>query len=141
MANIRIPNIVKHACIAIYREGGISARSPKDRFVQSFKIARSRLQEYGFVIVGGQDLLAPIALTTKGRSAEMRHKREGRAKSVLFDTLFDKFDIEGKKAAEEKRLREEAAAKLAAKQEAVEADRKAAKKAPPSKRTNGRKPR
>lgn len=142
MPNIRIPNIVKHCCIAIYRDGGVSGRSPKDKFIQCFKIARSRLQQYGFIVASGEDLAAPIGLTPKGRTAEMKHKREGRAKTVLFDTLYDKFDIDGKKAAQEKKLREAAAAEIAAKQEQIEADRKIARKTTPQvKRSNGRRSR
>ncbi len=97
MPNLQIPVIVKHCTVAIYRTAKLTASSKKDRFIQSFKIARSRLQEYGFVIIAGEDLTEAIGLTSKGRKGELRHQAEGRSKTVLFDTLYDLFDIDGKK--------------------------------------------
>ncbi len=107
-SHYRIPDILKHCCIAIYREGGVASRSQKDRFKQSLTIARSRLAQYGFIVLAGESIDAPVGLTPKGRSAEQRHKREGRSKSVLFDTLYDKFDIDGHKAEEKKKAEAEA---------------------------------
>lgn len=115
MANFRIPNIVKHCCVAIYREGKISAKTKKDLFLQCFKIAKARLTQYGFIVVTGDSPTASIGLTPKGRAAELRHKREGRAKTLLFDTLYDGFDLDGTKAAEAKKQQEAAAAVLASK--------------------------
>lgn len=113
MPNIRIPNIVKHCCVAIYREGNISAKSDKDRFQQCLKIAKSRLAEYGYIVLAGERLTDDIGLTPKGRAAELRHKREGRAKSGLFDALYEKHDIDGSRAAQAKKLQEETAARIA----------------------------
>lgn len=95
MSYPHIPNIVKHCCVAIFRKGEISAKSEKDRFLQCLKIAKSRLQQYGFVVSMGEEPEAAIGLTPKGRAAEMKHKREGRSKSLFFDTLFVKHDVDG----------------------------------------------
>jgi hypothetical protein len=110
MGNPAIPTIVKHMTVAIYREGKIPAKTRKDRFLQCFVIAKARCSQYGFIVVQGKDT---IALTGKGRAAELRHKSEGRSKTVLFDTLYDAFDMDGKKAAAAKKLQEETAAREA----------------------------
>ncbi len=118
MPNPRIPALVKHMTIAIYREGKISARGPKDRFKKSFEIAKSRCQQYGFVTFAGQSLSEAIGMTSKGRKADMRHRTEGRAKTVLFDLLYDQFDIDGVKAAAAKKEQEKEAARVAEAKEA-----------------------
>lgn len=118
MPNIRIPDIVKHCTIAIYREGGVTARNAKDRFIQAFKIAKARLAQYGFVQPTGESLSAPIGLTPKGRAREAKHNREGRAKTVLFDTLYDKFDVDGSRAKAQQKLKEKAAEAIAAQEDA-----------------------
>jgi hypothetical protein len=117
MPNIRIPALVKHMTIAIYREGKIHARSRKDRFKQCLEIAKSRCQQYGFVTYEGASLSEAVGLTPKGRAREAKHLSEGRAKTVLFDTLYDDFDIDGTKAAAEKAAREKEAAEVAERQE------------------------
>ena len=99
MPNLAIPVVVKHMTIAIYREGHITAKTPADRFKQCFMIAKARCAQYGLVSFSGASLTEAIALTPKGRSAELRHKSEGRSKTVLFDTLYDRFDLEGVRAA------------------------------------------
>ncbi len=98
MPNLRIPNLVKHMTVAIYREGKISARSKKDKFLQCLAIAKSRCQQYGFVVLAGDKPDADIGLTAKGRARELKHRAEGRAKTVLFDTLYDLYDLDGAKA-------------------------------------------
>lgn len=103
MANLTIPTLVKHMTVAIYREGKITAKTKKDRFKQCLQIAKSRCAQYGFVVFSGASLTEAIALTPKGRTAEMRHKAEGRAKTVLFDTLYEEFDLDGSRAALEKK--------------------------------------
>lgn len=124
MASIlRIPNIVKHTAIAIYREGKVSSRSRKDKFIQALKIAKARLAQYGFIVLSGDKPDDPIALTAKGRVREMHHKTEGRSKSVLFDTLFEKFDLDGSRAAAEKALEEKAQKAAAAERERARAQR------------------
>jgi hypothetical protein len=106
MPNPAIPALVKHMTIAIYRKGKISAKNKKDRFEQCLKIAKSRCAQYGLTDSPGTSLSEAIGLTPAGRIAEMRHKTEGRQKTVLFDTLYDDFDIDGTKAAKEKTFRE-----------------------------------
>ncbi len=120
MPNPQIPALVKHMTIAIYRDGKISARNRKDRFEQCLQIAKSRCQQYGFIIFGGQSLGEPIALTPKGRAREAKHLNEGRSKTVLFDTLFDDFDVDGTKAEAAKKAREKEAEQIAARKEANE---------------------
>jgi hypothetical protein len=104
-----IPTIVKHMTVAIYREGKIPARTRKERFMQCLQIAKSRCAQYGFVVMQGNGIADAIALTPKGRKAELKHKREGGSKTVLFNTLFGQFDLDGKKEAFAKKLAEEAA--------------------------------
>lgn len=103
-----IPNIVKHCALEIFHTGRISYSSRKDKFIQSLTIARSRLQEYGFILVSDGDLAGEISLTPKGRVGEMKHSMEGVAKSVMFDRLYRQFDIDGSDARkkEERRLKD-----------------------------------
>lgn len=105
MPNLTIPTLVKHMTVAIYREGKISAKTKKDRFKQCLQIAKSRCAQYGFVVFAGASLTEAIALTPKGRAAEQRHKAEGRAKTVLFDTLYSEFDLDGTRAALEEKTK------------------------------------
>lgn len=121
MPNLQIPVLVKHMAIAIYREGKISAKSRKDKFQQCLEIAKSRCQQYGFTISSGPALSDPIGLTSKGRAREAKHLSEGRAKTVLFDTLYDNFDIDGSKA----KQREEEEKKEKAEEKAVREENKA----------------
>lgn len=114
MANFAIPNILKHCTVAVYRNGGYAARNEKERFERALKIAKSRLQEYGYLTLAGEDVDSPVTLTPKGRAREQKHRREGRAKSVLFDTLYAKFDIDGSRAAKEKKQLERATEELLA---------------------------
>lgn len=104
MAVQDLPDILKHNTIAIYRKPDIAATSLKDKFQQCLAIARARLAEYGFLVPLGEEIYDPVALTQKGIIAEMRHNREGREKTVLFDTLFRQYDIDGsrKREAEER---------------------------------------
>jgi len=101
---VPLPNLIKHATVAIFREGGITAKTQKDKFRQALLIARSRMAQYGFVILGGEKVTDPLHLTPKGKKREQKHRREGRAKSVLFDTLYEKYDIDGSKARAKKEL-------------------------------------
>ena len=117
MPNPRIPVLVKHMTIAILRDGSVHGRSRKDRFQQCFTIAKSRCQQYGFVTYEGASLSEAIGLTSKGRGQESKHLSEGRAKTVLFDTLYDLFDIDGTKAEAAKKAQEKEAAVVAARQE------------------------
>lgn len=90
MSADRVPHLVKHTTLAIWRSGDI-AGSSKDRFVSSWNIARARLTEYGF-LTEGSDKGSPetIRLTSKGRQREHFHAREpgGKDKSGLFDQMF-----------------------------------------------------
>jgi hypothetical protein len=128
MPNPRIPTLVKHMTIAIYREGKIRGKNQKDRFRQCFEIAKSRCVQYGFATVHGP---FTMGLTGKGRAAELRHKAEGRSKTVLFDTMYDQFDLEGKKAAFEKKLAEEVAARTVAAGDTAKTEKAAAAKPVP----------
>ena len=100
MPNAKIPSLVKHMTIAIYRDGSIHGKNRKDIFEQCLEIAKSRCREYGFVSFSGQSLSEEVTLTSKGRKQDAKHRVEGRAKTVLFDTLYEDLDVEGTKAAE-----------------------------------------
>ena len=117
MPNPRIPALVKHMTIAIYRDGKIRGKNQKDRFEQCFQIAKSRCQEYGFVTFAGQNLSEAVGLTSKGRAREQKHLSEGRAKTVLFDTLYDNYDLDGTKAGLAKQRQEKEAERVAAQRE------------------------
>lgn len=133
MPNIRIPDIVKHCTVAIYRKGRVVGANKRDTFIQCFKIAREMLQKQGYVqLTSLANLASAIALTSMGRAREMKHKREGRAKSILFDTLYDQFDIDGTKAAKARKAQEAAAQLVANRQDQAKAEKTAAKK--PAKR-------
>lgn len=138
MPNFRIPNIVKHCTIAIYRKGKVVGANKRDTFIQCFKIARHSLQQQGFIELGSEsDLTAAIGLTPKGRGREAYHKREGRSKTLLFDILYDQADLDGSRARKERKAQEAAAAAKAAEQDAAA---KAKKKAPAKKPVNTPKP-
>ena len=91
MARNRVPNIVKHCAMAIYKKGGIEGSTAKGRFRSAWNIARARLVEYGFLIEGSQ--IGPagrILLTSKGRQRNLEHRmeRDGRTKSAEFDKRY-----------------------------------------------------
>ena len=46
----RVPNIVKHNTLAIYKKGGIDGGTKQARFRSAWNIARARLVEYGFLV-------------------------------------------------------------------------------------------
>jgi hypothetical protein len=88
----RVPNIVKHCTLAIYKKGGIDGGTAKERFRSAWNIARARLVEYGFLMKGSED--GPhgrIRLTGKGRKRNGEHKSEkGVAqKNMQFDKMFE----------------------------------------------------
>ncbi len=114
--NPRIPDVVKHMTIAIYRDGRIHAKSAKNKFEQCLQIAKSRCQQYGFVLFEGASLSEAVALTPKGRARDAKHAAEGRSKSVLFDTLYEKFDIDGARTAARKAAMEKEAEAVAQRQ-------------------------
>jgi hypothetical protein len=102
-----VPHLVKHNTIAIWRDGGI-AGGTKERFVSAWKIARSRLVEYGFLAKGSEHGKARnIKLTAKGVARDRVHAREadGKAKSALFDAMFRWIEVaEDVKGAQDKTL-------------------------------------
>ena len=88
----RVPNIVKHNTLAIYKKGGIDGGTKQARFRSAWNIARARLVEYGFLVRGSEK--GPhgvIRLTGKGRKRNQEHKSEKgvSAKSMLFDQMFE----------------------------------------------------
>lgn len=85
----RVPSLVKHMTVAIYNKGGIDGGTKKERFISAWKIARSRLTDYGFLVEGSQEgKSSNIKLTSKGRQRESYHAREGDA--AIKDAAFDK---------------------------------------------------
>ncbi len=91
MSADKIPNLVKHNTVAIWRAGKIDGSSAKERFISAWNIARSRLVEYGYLIKGSEKGKAEdIRLTTKGMVRNRKHSREpdSKAKSGLFDKMF-----------------------------------------------------
>lgn len=99
MPNVRIPDLVKHCAIAIMRDRNVRGKNKKDRFLQALAIAKSQLTKYGYITTTGDSPSSAIGLTSKGRVREAKHNREGIAKTVLFDTLYDQFDLDGSRAA------------------------------------------
>ena len=105
-ARNRVPNIVKHCTLAIYKKGGIEGGTNKERFRSAWNIARARLVQYGFLLHGSEK--GPhgrIKLTGKGRKRNQEHKSETgvSAKSVLFDHMFEwirKDELSGKEGPE-----------------------------------------
>jgi hypothetical protein len=84
--------------MAIMKDRKVSGKNKKDRFLQCLTIAKAQLSKYGYVVPTGDEPSSPIGLTAKGRVREAKHQSEGRAKTVLFDTLYDQFDLDGTKA-------------------------------------------
>jgi hypothetical protein len=88
----RVPILVKHCTVAIFKEGkGVRGSTKQARFDSSLKIARARLEEYGFLAKGSEKGDAnDIQLTSKGRKKEALHRRERdrKRKEALFDKLF-----------------------------------------------------
>ena len=102
MAKNRVPILVKHMTVAIYKKGGIDGSTKKDRFRSAWNIARARLTEYGFLAKGSEDGPASnIRLTGKGLQRESQHRNErgGAAKNTMFDLLYEQIEddaIKGK---------------------------------------------
>jgi hypothetical protein len=90
MAVSDIPVLVKHCALAIFKSGDVVGDAFK-KTQDSFKIARHRLTEYGFLVEGSQ-LGGPenIRLTGKGHTAESRHRRESdnSSKVAQWDKLY-----------------------------------------------------
>ena len=88
----RVPILVKHTTVAIFKDGkGLRGSTKSERFLSALKIARFRLEEYGFLAKGSEKGDAnDIVLTSKGRMSESLHRREpGRKKKEsLFDKMF-----------------------------------------------------
>jgi hypothetical protein len=95
MGPVALPHIVKHCTKAIYDSGDIRGRSQKDKFLQCMLVATSRLQQYGFIIMGPDGVAGEVSLTSKGRLRELEHANEGRAKSVWFDSIYRRYDFDG----------------------------------------------
>ncbi len=88
----RVPNLVKHNTLAIYKKGKIEGSTNKERFRSAWNIARARLVEYGFLMKGSErGPHGRIKLTGKGRTRNQEHKSEKgvSAKSMLFDQMFE----------------------------------------------------
>lgn len=102
MAKNRVPILVKHMTVAIFKKGGIDGSTEKERFISAWNIARARLTEYGFLAPGSdKGPEANIKLTGKGVKRETLHRREAERgpKDALFDKMFDVLldqEIEGK---------------------------------------------
>lgn len=90
MATANVPVLVKHCSLAIFHSGDVIGDAFK-KTQDSFKIARHRLVEYGFLVDGSQ-LGGPenIRLTGKGHAAESRHRREADStrKTAQWDKLY-----------------------------------------------------
>jgi hypothetical protein len=77
----QMPVLVKHCALAIY-ESGYCSGSPVEKVQQALDIAIGRLIQYGFLWKNaGKVAPEKINLTTKGRKAEARHRREGDGKT------------------------------------------------------------
>lgn len=90
MPAAKVPHLVKHATVAIWKDGGIAGGS-RERFVSAWNIARARLTQYGFLTEGSEKGKSEdIKLTSKGAKRDREHAREAdsRAKSGLFDSMF-----------------------------------------------------
>jgi hypothetical protein len=92
MPKNRVPILVKHCAVAIFKEGkGIKGSTKEERFKSSLEVARHRLVEYGFLMRGSEEGDPnDIKLTSKGRVREAYHARErgGRRKNTLFDKMY-----------------------------------------------------
>lgn len=97
MANNRVPKIVKHMTVAIFRKGGIDGSTQQERFISAWNIARARLTEYGHLSKGSEKGPASnIRLTGSGKKLETKHIREGgrKAKENFFDNLYSAIEDE-----------------------------------------------
>jgi hypothetical protein len=91
MAAAKVPTLLKHNTLAIWRKGDVDGGSVRERFVSAWNIARSRLVEYGYLIKGSEKSKAEdIRMTTKGAVRNRKHSREpdSKAKSNLFDKMY-----------------------------------------------------
>jgi hypothetical protein len=72
----RVPTIIKHCALAIFKEGGLHA-GPVGSFKKALEIARWRLTSYGFLVEGSQTgSIDDILMTPKGMERERQHRRE-----------------------------------------------------------------
>jgi hypothetical protein len=91
MAATKIPALLKHMTVAIFKKGGIDGSTEKDQFISAWNIARFRLVQYGFLAEGSQEgEVSKMRLTGKGLKREAEHRRESDRgqKEVLFDKMF-----------------------------------------------------
>jgi hypothetical protein len=83
---VSLPALLKHNTYAIYLTlpGG-----PKERFLNAFAIARSRLAEYGYLTLDSAfGSVGKIKLTAKGKKRNNFHSNEGAAKNKRFDDMY-----------------------------------------------------
>lgn len=95
MSAAKVPHIVKHCTLAIWRSGDISG-GKRERFISSWNIARARLTQYGYLTKGSEEgPVDNIKLTSKGTTREAFHAREpgGKTKSMLFDQMFKWIEV------------------------------------------------
>jgi hypothetical protein len=95
---IGVPNyplLFKHMVLAIYRGKSLTG-TPKQKLDDAFKIALSRLKEYGHAYEKSTE--AQVLLTSKGVRQNGIHLKEEdkRAKTLLFDKLYLQLRAEDK---------------------------------------------
>lgn len=91
MAQAKIPILVKHMALAIYKDDYLKGEKKVDRVYQSLLIARSRLVEYGFLKPGSeQGGPENIKMTPRGARREQEHLREwgGKTRTKQWDQLY-----------------------------------------------------
>lgn len=99
MPSHKIPSVVKHMTLAVYRGPALTARDGSgvsqgqvDKFKSAFNIALARLVEYGHLMPGSQSgKVEDIRLTSLGRLLEYKHSKEGMKgpmKNMAFDVLY-----------------------------------------------------
>ena len=85
-AAVPLPPLLKHTTYAIY----LTLKGPnKERFLNAFAIARSRLAEYGYLSL--DSAFGPtekIKLTSSGKKRNNHHSNEGSVKNKRFDAMF-----------------------------------------------------
>ena len=90
MANLVLPELLKHMALAIYAKGYVRGTKIQ-QLVESLNIARGQLAAWGYLTAGSaKGPLTKVKLTGKGAARTAHHRKEkgGRVKTATFDVLY-----------------------------------------------------
>lgn len=90
MANLVLPELLKHMALAIYRKGYVRG-TKLQQLIESLNIARGQLAAWGYLTPGSaKGPLTNIKQTGAGAARSAKHRKEkgGALKTATFDHLY-----------------------------------------------------